>query len=120
MAHKVQGLMQVFNLFNIFSYKTNLNLVTFGSVNQLKSIYMNTPAYFRQTILSILVLAPSFAFAQTNTEKIKAKWSVKKFEVEKNTAQSIQAQKDLLGVCLTFGNEELVISKKTETSDSVI
>lgn len=81
---------------------------------------MNTSVYFRQIFLAILLLASSFTFAQLNTEKIKAKWSVEKFDAEKNTPQAIKAKQDLQGVCLTFANEELIISRETETCDSVI
>ena len=81
---------------------------------------MSTFVYSRQTFLAIILLTSTFAFAQTNTEKIKAKWSVEKFEVEKNTPQSIKANQDLQGVCLTFDTKEIVITKKTETRDSVI
>lgn len=81
---------------------------------------MSTSVYSRQTFLAILLLTSTFAFAQTNTEKIKAKWSVEKFEVEKNTPQSIKANQDLQGVCLTFDTKEIVITKKNETRDSVI
>jgi hypothetical protein len=81
---------------------------------------MNTSAHFRPAFLAILLFTSTFAFGQTNTEKIKAKWSVQKFEPEKNTTQAVKAKQDLQDVCLTFANEELVISKRTETSDSVI
>jgi hypothetical protein len=81
---------------------------------------MSTSIYLRQTILAILILTFTSAFAQTNTEKIKAKWNIDRFEVEKNTPQTIKAKQDLQGVCLTFGNDELVISKKTETGYNVI
>ena len=81
---------------------------------------MSTSVYSRQTFLAIILLTSTFAFAQTNTEKIKAKWSVEKFEVEKNTPQAIKANQDLQGVCLTFDTKEIVITKKTETRDSVI
>jgi hypothetical protein len=81
---------------------------------------MNTSFYFRHTFLAILLLSSTFVFAQANSEKIKAKWSIEKFEVEKNTPQAIKAKQDLQGVCLTFTTEELVVSKKTETADSVI
>jgi len=81
---------------------------------------MSTSIYLRQTILAILILTFTSAFAQTNTEKIKAKWNIDRFEVEKNTPQAIKAKQDLQGICLTFGNDELVISKKTETGYNVI
>ena len=81
---------------------------------------MSPSIYLRQTILAILILTFTSAFAQTNTEKIKAKWNIDRFEVEKNTPQAIKAKQDLQGVCLTFGNDELVISKKTETGYNVI
>ncbi len=81
---------------------------------------MSTYVYLRQTILAVLILTSTFAFAQRNAEKIKAKWNIEKFEVEKNTPQAIKAKQDLQAVSLMFGNEELVISKKTETGDDVI
>jgi hypothetical protein len=81
---------------------------------------MSTSIYLRQTILAILILTFTSAFAQTNTEKIKAKWNIDRFEVEKNTPQTIKAKQDLQGICLTFGNDELVISKKTDTGYDVI
>ncbi len=81
---------------------------------------MISSVYFRPTFMVILLLASTFAFAQTNTQNIKAKWSVEKFDVEKNTPQVVKAKQDLEAVYFTFGNNELVISKKTETIDSVI
>ena len=81
---------------------------------------MRTLLNFRQTIFFIFSLSPILSFAQTNTEKIKAKWSIEKYEVEKNTPQALKAKQDLQGVYLTFTNEELVISKQTATSDSII
>jgi hypothetical protein len=81
---------------------------------------MSTSIYLRQTILAILILTFTSAFAQTNTEKIKAKWNIDRFEVEKNIPQTIKAKQDLQGICLTFGNDELVISKKTDTGYDVI
>jgi len=81
---------------------------------------MRTSVYLPQTILVILILASTFAYAQTNTDKLKAKWIVEKFEIEKNTTQAEKVIQDLQGVCLTFGNKELIISKKSETGDSVI
>ena len=81
---------------------------------------MSASFYFRHTFFTILLLCSTLTFAQTNADKIKAKWIVEKFEVKKNTPQTIKASQDLQGVCLTFSNEELVISKKTETCDSVI
>ena len=71
-------------------------------------------------MLVVFILAYTFTFAQTNTEKIKAKWVVEKFEAEKNTSEANQAKQELLGVYLTFDKEELTISRKTETCDSVI
>jgi len=81
---------------------------------------MRTSVHFRQTILVIFGLAPALAFAQTNTEKIKAKWIVEKMETEKNTPQAVKAGQELQGYCLTFGEGELLISKRTATGDSVI
>lgn len=86
----------------------------------IKSIRMIASVYLRQTILAVLILTSTFAFAQTNAEKIKGKWNIDKFEVEKNTPQAMKAKQDLQGVSLLFGNEELVIIKKTETGDDVI
>ena len=81
---------------------------------------MSNSFYFRHTFLAILLLCSTLAIAQTNADKIKAKWIVENFEAKKNTPQAIKAIQDLQGVCLTFGNDELVISKKTGTCDSVI
>jgi hypothetical protein len=81
---------------------------------------MKTSTLLRLTVLIVFAFATTFTFSQGNHEKIKAKWSVDKFEVEKNTPQAVKAQQELLGTYLTFGNEELVITKKTETGESVI
>ena len=81
---------------------------------------MISSTYSRQMLLAILLLASSFAMAQTNNEKIKAKWSVDKLETEKNTPQAIKAKQDLQNVFLTFDNQEVVISKKTQNGDSLI
>lgn len=80
---------------------------------------MHTSTCFRQTILVIFGLAPALAFAQTNSEKIKASWVVERMESEKNSPQAVKAQQELTGYCLTFGDAEVVISKRTEAGDSV-
>jgi len=81
---------------------------------------MSNPPFFRHTILFVFILVPGFVFSQVNIEKIKAKWSIEKFETDRNTAQAIKAKQDLVGVYLTFENTELVISKRTATCDSMI
>ena len=75
---------------------------------------------FRYAFLVIFSLTSIITYAQTNTEKIKAKWCVERFEVEKITPESSKAQQDLLSVYLTFNDKELVISKKTEANDNII
>jgi len=80
---------------------------------------MKTSNLLRQPILLILTFAASFTYAQSNNDKIIAKWSVDKFEVEKNTPQAVKAQQELQGTFLTFG-DELVISKKAEGGEQVI
>jgi hypothetical protein len=74
----------------------------------------------RTSILLIFIFAATCVSAQTNNEKIKTKWVVGRFDAEKNTPQVTKAKQDLQGVCLSFGEEELVISKKTDSGDSVI
>ncbi len=81
---------------------------------------MNTPIYFRLSILAAATFVSSLTYAQTNAEKIKAKWIVEKFETEKNTPQAIQAKQDLEGSYLTFEKDELTITKKTESGESLI
>lgn len=81
---------------------------------------MKTSTFLRQAVLIMFTFTNSFAYAQDNNEKIQAKWSVDKFEIEKNTPQAVKAQQALQGTYLTFGNGELVISKKTETGESII
>lgn len=81
---------------------------------------MCTYISFRQFILVIFGLAPALAFAQTNTEKIKAKWIVEKMVTEKNTPGDMKVSQEMRGYCFSFGDEEVVISKRTETGDSVI
>lgn len=81
---------------------------------------MNTPIYLRLSVIIVTVFASPLTYAQTNAEKIKAKWMVENFVTEKNTAQAIQAKQELSGVYLTFENNELIITKKTETGDSLI
>jgi len=80
---------------------------------------MKASTLLRQPILIILTFAASFTYAQGNNDKIIAKWSLDKFEVEKNTPQAVKAQQELQGTFLTFG-DELVISKKTEGGEQVI
>lgn len=81
---------------------------------------MRSPIYLRLSMLALIVLAFATTHAQTNADKIKAKWLVEKFDAEKNTAQAIKASQALAGVSLSFEQEELIITKKTETGDSVI
>ena len=81
---------------------------------------MSCSVYLRQLIPAVLILASSIIYAQTDTEKIKAKWIIDKFESERNTAETDQTKKDLSGVCLTFKNDELTITRKTATGDSLI
>jgi len=76
--------------------------------------------HFRQALLAALILTSTVALAQTNTEKIKAKWSVEKFEPVKNTPQAVKAIQEMQGVSLSFGNEEVVISKKTGACEDFI
>lgn len=81
---------------------------------------MKTSALLRLTSLIVFTFGTTFTFAQDNLEKIKAKWSVDKFEAKENTPQAVKAEKELLGIYFTFGNEELLITKKTETGESVV
>jgi hypothetical protein len=81
---------------------------------------MRAHIYLRSIILAILVFTFASSNAQNNPEKIKAVWSLDKFETEKNTPQAIKATKNLEGLQITFGKAELVISKKTPTGDTVI
>jgi hypothetical protein len=74
----------------------------------------------RTSILAILIFTATCVSAQTSNEKIKGKWVVDRFEAEKNIPQAVKAKQDLQGVCLSFGDEELVITKKTGSGDSVI
>jgi len=76
--------------------------------------------YIRQALFSTVILISTVAFAQSNAEKIKAKWSVEKFEPEKNTPQAIKAVHEFDGAYLTFGKKELIVSKKTETGETII
>ncbi len=75
--------------------------------------------FLRQALLIILTLTASFAYAQANNDKIKAKWVVDKFEVEASTPQAVKARQELQGSFLTFG-DELVISKSTNQGELVI
>ncbi len=81
---------------------------------------MRLPVLLHLQIIALIALAPVLTHAQTNTEKIKATWVVERFEPEKNTPQAIQAKQELTGVCLIFGKEELTITRKTETGDSIL
>lgn len=81
---------------------------------------MNTLIYIRLSILVVVTFVSSLTCAQTNAEKIKAKWVVEKFETEKNTPQAIQAKQDLEGSYLAFEKDELTITKKTESGESLI
>ncbi len=81
---------------------------------------MNTLIYVRLSILAVVTFVSSLTYAQTNAEKIKAKWVVEKFETEKNTPQAIQAKQDLEGSYLAFEKDELTITKKTGSGESLI
>ena len=81
---------------------------------------MSTYTSFRRSLLAVFTLASAFTYAQTNAERIKAKWLVENFEVEKDTPQAAQAKKELLGAYLTFDEKELTISRKTEAGESVL
>ncbi len=81
---------------------------------------MKSTISFRSFLFLMLMTTTATTYAQSNTEKIKAKWSVERFEIEKNTPQAVNAQQQLQGAFLTFGDEELVISKKTEAGEAVL
>lgn len=80
---------------------------------------MKSFSYLHLVIVTIFTFVTSLAFGQDNSEKIKAKWLVDKFEIEKSTPQAIKAQQEMQGTFLTFGTE-LLISKKVEGVETVI
>jgi hypothetical protein len=59
-------------------------------------------------------------FGQINISQLKGKWEVEKFDEAKASDQEIQAKKDLVGICLTFHDEQMIVSKRTAIGDSVI
>jgi hypothetical protein len=81
---------------------------------------MKFSIYLRLSIILVIFFTFTSTYAQTNSDKIKAKWVVEKFDIEKNTPQAIQAKQELLGLCLNFENEELIIARRTEKGDSII
>lgn len=80
---------------------------------------MKNFSFLRQTVLVVLILVSSLAYAQENNKKIKTTWCVDKFEIEKTSPEAIKAQQALQGAYLTF-SDELLISKENETGEVVI
>lgn len=80
---------------------------------------MKNFSFLHKAFLLALIFATSLAYAQDNQKKIKAKWSVDKFDIEKKSPDAIKAQQALEGTYLTF-SDELVISKENETGEGVI
>lgn len=68
----------------------------------------------------MFLVASITGFAQNNGQGIKGKWIVEKFQAEANSLQSAKTARDLTGLYLTFGDEELTISRKSQTGDSII
>lgn len=81
---------------------------------------MSSATFSKTGIFLLLIMISTCVFAQTNADKIKGTWVVEKMEPVKQTAQSRKAQQELQGMYLTFGTEEVTISKKTATADSVL
>ena len=81
---------------------------------------MKSSILFRLILILLLVSITTLTHAQSETGRIKAKWSVDRFEVENTTPQAVNAQKLLEGAYLTFGEKELVISKKTDAGEIVL
>jgi hypothetical protein len=81
---------------------------------------MTVSRFSRLLFLLILLFPASIAFGQENAEKIKARWSLDKFEPEGNSPGALKAKEELQDVFLTFSKDELIISKKTENGDKVI
>jgi hypothetical protein len=79
---------------------------------------MSSATFSKTGIFLLLIMISTCVFAQTNADKIKGTWVVEKMEPVKQTAQSRKAQQELQGMYLTFGTEEVTISKKT--ADSVL
>lgn len=75
---------------------------------------------YRHSILILFIVAFTTLNAQTNKERIQGKWIVEKFQVEKNTPEALQAQKEIIGLCLTFEDQVMILTRKTETGDSMI
>ena len=74
----------------------------------------------RSLIVVSITFITSLTYGQTNADKIQAKWVVEKIDPTDNRPQSKQAKEDLLGVYLIFGNDELLITKKTDTGENLI
>jgi hypothetical protein len=81
---------------------------------------MKTSTCLTLLTLLLFVQAPILSLAQDNSTKIKGKWIVEKFEPAKDTSQAAKASQDLVGLYLTFDESELIITKKTEDSESQI
>jgi hypothetical protein len=81
---------------------------------------MTVSRFSRLLFLLILLFSASIAFGQENAEKIKARWSLDKFDPEGNSPGALKAKEELQDVFLTFSKDQLIISRKTENGDVVI
>lgn len=81
---------------------------------------MRNSTYWKCAASVFFVLLNTSLFGQINVSQLKGKWEVEKFDEAKPNAQAIQAKKDLIGICLTFQDEQLIVSKRNSSGDSVI
>ncbi len=81
---------------------------------------MRNSTCWKSAAFVFFVLLNTSIFGQINVSQLKGKWEVEKFDEAKASAQAIQAKKDLVGICLTFQDEQLIVSKRTAIGDSVI
>ncbi len=51
---------------------------------------MKSTISFRSFLFLMLMTTTATTYAQSNTEKIKAKWSVERFEIEKNKLRGVK------------------------------
>lgn len=81
---------------------------------------MKYSSLFRRLIVVAFALVATTAYAQDNKEKIKAKWAVVKFEIAEDKHPAPLTLQDLQEAILTFGDAEVMISKKTSDGETVI
>ncbi|MDB5200946.1 MAG: hypothetical protein JWQ27_355 [Ferruginibacter sp.] len=81
---------------------------------------MKAAVFFRIPIFILFVLISGAACAQANNELAATSWSVKKATSTKTNVSSAKLQQELNGVLLTFATNEVTVSRRTGTTDTLI